>query len=234
MSITLYQFPAMLGVPNMSPFCMKVEVFLRLAGLDYEVQTLTSPRQSPSGKLPYIRDGARVVTDSHSIVEYLTDTYRLTLDAWLTPQQKAVARAFERMLSEHTYWGLIHARWIDDAGWAILRPLFFGRLPLLLRSIVPPLVRRAMAARLHAHGLGRHTAKEIRHRIGLDLQALADQLGNGPYFMGERPSSIDASVYAMLANYWDAELDSPYKSVIAALPALPAYCVHMRHLCYPA
>ena len=35
MSIALHQFAPCFGLPNASPFCMNVEAYLRLAGLEY-------------------------------------------------------------------------------------------------------------------------------------------------------------------------------------------------------
>jgi hypothetical protein len=35
--IKLYQFNAAWGLPNPSPFCMKVETYLRMVSLPYEV-----------------------------------------------------------------------------------------------------------------------------------------------------------------------------------------------------
>lgn len=35
--IKLYQFAPAWDVPNLSPFCVKVETYLRMAGLPYEV-----------------------------------------------------------------------------------------------------------------------------------------------------------------------------------------------------
>ena len=35
--IKLYQFKPAWGLPNPSPFCMKVETYLRMAGLSYGV-----------------------------------------------------------------------------------------------------------------------------------------------------------------------------------------------------
>ena len=58
--IELLQFPPMLGLMNASPFCMKVEVFLRLAGLEYRTVS-TSPLRAPKGKLPVIRDEGRTI-----------------------------------------------------------------------------------------------------------------------------------------------------------------------------
>ena len=38
--ITLYQFPSRGNLPNPSPFCMKLETYLRMAGLIYETRAV--------------------------------------------------------------------------------------------------------------------------------------------------------------------------------------------------
>ena len=69
--IKLYQFQPAFGLPNASPFCMKVENYLRMAVLPYEIAPNASHFKAPKGKLPYIEDGAKVVADSSFIIEYL-------------------------------------------------------------------------------------------------------------------------------------------------------------------
>jgi len=56
MALTLNQFSTgkTLGLPNPSPFCMKLETYLRLAGLPYTVHTLRGRPGSATGKAPYI------------------------------------------------------------------------------------------------------------------------------------------------------------------------------------
>ena len=36
--LKLYQFERTWGIPNLSPFCCKVETYLRFAGIDYETE----------------------------------------------------------------------------------------------------------------------------------------------------------------------------------------------------
>ena len=67
----MHQFPAALGLPNASPFCMKLETYLRMTGLPFEVRPVTDPRRAPKGKLPYIDDGGTVLADSNLILDYL-------------------------------------------------------------------------------------------------------------------------------------------------------------------
>ncbi len=55
--IKLFQFPRMFGIPNLSPFCCKMETWLRIAGIPYEVVDTPDPRKGPKGKLPFIDDG---------------------------------------------------------------------------------------------------------------------------------------------------------------------------------
>jgi glutathione S-transferase len=117
--ITLYQFEPAFGLPNASPFCLKLETWLRMAGLPYEAprMTLSAMGRSPKGKLPYIVDGEKTIADSSFIVDYLTATYGVALDGWLIAGQRAQALAFQRLMEENLYWGgglltLAFTRWL--------------------------------------------------------------------------------------------------------------------------
>ena len=62
--IRLHQFPPLWGLSSASSFCLKLETYLRMAGLDYEVAVETNPGKAPKGKLPYIEDGNRYFKDN--------------------------------------------------------------------------------------------------------------------------------------------------------------------------
>ena len=228
MSVTLYQFPAAFDLPNASPFCMKAETYLRMAGIPYTCRYGMYQLRAPKKKLPYIDDGGHLVADSHLIIDHLKRAYGDPLDAALTPAQRARGTAILRLLEDSLYWVMLYARWIDDAGWRMTRPAFFGALPVPLRWFVPLLARRALAQQLHTQGIGRHRREDI-YAIGVaDIEALSLLLGEQDYFLGAEPSSVDAAAYAFLANIVDVPLDMPLLQAARVHANLPAYCARMR------
>ena len=226
--IKVHQFAPAFGLPNASPFCMKLETYLRMAGLPFELVNDGNVLKAPLGKLPWIEDGGTAVADTQFIIEHLKARYGDPLDAHLTPLQRAQATAFQRLFEEDLYWAVVHTRWIDDAGWALTRQAFFGALPPPVSWILPPLARRGLRQELRGHGMGRHAVAEI-HAIGCrDITAVADFLGDQPFMLGDRPSSLDAIAYAFLANLLWAPVESPLRRHAQTRPALEAYCQRMK------
>ncbi|MCC7410143.1 MAG: glutathione S-transferase family protein [Gammaproteobacteria bacterium] len=230
--IRLYQFRRTWGIPNPSPFCMKLELFLRMTGIEYECAWVDVPK-GPKGKAPWIEDGGTRIGDSALIIDFLRKKYGIDPDAGLTPTQRAVSRAFASMLDEHLYWALVYSRWIDERNWPALRQDFFGALPPVVRSVVPVIARRRIRAQLWQHGLGRHTGEEIYALGCSDIAALGDYLGDQPYFHGDDVSLADASVAAFAIALLKPPFDSPLKRAIEQRPNLAAYCERMLGRYFP-
>ncbi len=226
--IRLYQFAPAMGLPNASPFCMKVETYLRMVGLPFETVDHGNPLKGPRGKLPYIDDGGTLVADSSFIVEHLKQAHGDPLDGVLTPVQQAQGLAFQRLMEEHLYWAVVYTRWADPAGWAMTRPAFFGHLVPPLAWIFPLLARRGLLSQLRGQGLGRLTHEEIMARGRTDISALSNFLADKPFVLGDAPSSYDATAHAFLANLLWAPLDTPLREHARRLPNLDRYCRRMK------
>ncbi len=232
--ITLYQFPPALGLPNASPFCLKLELYLRMAGLSYRNHYTLELHRAPKGKLPWIDDDGTVMADSGLIIDYLKRTHGDPLDRGLTPLQRATALAITRLCEEHLYWTVLHDRWLSAEGWALTRPGFFGTMPWPLRAMVPLIARRGIRAELHGHGMGRHTPQQI-HALGVaDVDALAALLGDESFFLGAQATSVDAVAAAFLTNILFVPLETPIKAAAAAHANLVEYCRRMARQYFPA
>lgn len=226
--IKLYQFPAYWGLPNASPFCMKLETYLRMARLPYEVVKVMDPRKAPKGKLPYINDNGKIIADSGLIVDYLKQAYGNTLDGKLNELQKAQLLAWQRLIEEHLYWAILYSRWIDDNNWPVVKQVFFGKAPLVIREMLSVVIRKNMQRQLLGHGMGRHTQSEI-YQLGIaDLKALNVQLGSNAFLFGNEPTSLDASGYAFIANILYPPIESPMADYVKSQQNFISYCERMK------
>jgi glutathione S-transferase len=228
--IELLQFQPALGLMNLSPFCMKVEVFLRLAKLDYRCVNGVMPFKGPKGKLPVIRDGNEVIADSSAIIEYLQRKHAATLNPLLKAQETGVTLALKRLLEEDLYFTALWSRWIDDAGWAVTLPAFFEAVPSFVRPVIGALIRRKIRRDLIGQGIGRMSLEEIARRACADLDAVEAMLGYKAFFAGDEPGAIDASAYAFLANLLWAPYTSSMRSHAQKSQSLNAYAQRMKGL----
>ncbi|KAB2941035.1 MAG: glutathione S-transferase family protein [Hyphomicrobium sp.] len=230
--LTLYAFGPGFGLPDPSPFVTKAEVLLKMAGVPYRKDT-TGFRKAPKGKLPYIDDDGVLVADSTFIRLYLQRRYDVDFDAGLSPAERGVAWAFEKMCEDHLYWALVHARFMDDANFDAGPRRFFDGAPAVIRPLVVAMVKRQVRRSLWGHGMGRHSEEEIAQLAVRDLAAIADFLADKPYLMGARPCGADAAVFAFVAACFPARFKTPIRVAAELQPGLVAYRDRMLQQYYP-
>jgi glutathione S-transferase len=225
MPVRLHKFGEAWGIADPSPFCLKVESFLREANIAYEVVPF-DPRRSfakaPKGKLPFIEDeDGAVVGDSTLIIGLLSQQCDIDMDAPLGDRERCVSLAFRRMLDEHLYWVAVYSRWFDEPGWSVIRQSFFAGIPRPIRPFAVALARRRMAAALRAQGIGRHSREEIYALGSEDVQGLSRLLCDDTYFFAaNRPTLLDLWAHAFIAEIVAPPIDSPLKRASLALPNL--------------
>lgn len=199
--IKLYKFGAQGRLLDPSPFCVKVEAYLRMADLPYESHDgMKYLRNSPKDKLPYIEDEGEIICDSSYILRHLEQKNDHILEGHLTAEQKAIAQGMSKMIDENLYWTIVHARWILDENWVIIKNMFFSTMPFPMKLFIPEMIRKNVQKGMKSHGIGRHSDQEIAEIGGWDLQALSDFLGDKEYFFGARPSILDAAAFGVLSQ----------------------------------
>lgn len=229
--VVLHKYVSAWGLPDISPFCVKVELYCKMAGIPYRT-TLGDPSKAPKGKLPLLVDGGRTIADSSVIIEHLEATRGRPLDRALTPRQVATATAVRSMLEEHLYFIVLYLRWHQDSGWRVYLPAFldifaqFG-VPRPIRPLLALHARRTVKRTLHGQGISRHRLEEVEATGQRIVDALGE-LCEGPFFFGEQPSSVDATVFAFVQSIVAAPFEGPIKEHARKHPKLRAYYEHVR------
>jgi glutathione S-transferase len=215
--------------PDASPYVRKLVMWLRLAGLAYELHYVPWPdmiERAPRKSVPWIEDSdGEIIHDSQRIIDRLTEKRGVTLDARLAVHERAQMRAWQRLLEDHYYWaGLVQMRWVEDHNWVIYKKELAGEL-----EASPEVegffqgIRDYLVGEFRGHAVGKMTLDEVRAVAYQDLDALSDWLGDSPYFMGERPTSIDAILYACLLQTYATPCISPVVTYARTKSNLEAY-----------
>lgn len=222
--IELHQFRLVDGV-NLSPFCAKVEFYLRLRRLPHRVVE-GAPTGAPKGKLPYVVIDGRTIADSADIVAHL-EAAGPGLDDGLDAAARARAHVIVRTLEESLYFAMVHDRWSVEANWPRVRDGLLGGLPAPIRPLVAGLVRRKVRRDLAGQGYGRHSVEEVRRRGIADIDAIADLLGAGPFVLDDRPRVVDVVLHAFVDNLIAGGFPGPLTQAVAARPELVAHHARM-------
>ena len=215
-----------------APFPLKLATWLRMADVPYELVEANDPTKGPKGKSPWIEWGDLRMGDSTLIIEHVRERLGIDLDAHLSGGQRAQAIVVQRMLEEHYHQCFEHALFFGRGGAERLEQFLSG-MPVPLRWVVAVAMPRSLAKQLRARGMGRHAEEVILAQGKADLDALAELLGDGPYFFGDRPSSIDACIFGFLGVSIYVEGDNPLFRHAASLDELVRYCERIRARYFP-
>jgi len=213
-------------VESPSPFCLKLLAWLRMANIEHTVSAPRGRPASKTGKAPYLilADGT-ILDDSQRAIEYLSKEHNVQLDAHLSAQQTAHALTLRRLFEDHLYFLLVYQRWVRD--FDDVRDAYFSKLPVGVKSIVPPLIRRQVEKMLNGQGTGKRSWPEILSEAKADIDAIATWLGERDYFFG-RPSSIDAVAFGFLENLLNVPATSEISEHAQTKANLVAFCQRFR------
>lgn len=230
--ITLYGSNPIFGLPEASPYVMKTEIHLQMAGIPYR-KVAAMPAEGPKGKVPFIDDDGVMLGDSTFIRAHIEATRGIDLDEGLSASDRAGAWAVERMLEDNLAAASGYFRWIPMEN--------FTKGPAHFLDGVPETHRAAAQADLYARvkenmtiqGMARHSEAEILFLAGKSLSALSLFIGDKDFLFGARPTGSDAIVYAILAGILTPFFDTELRRMALGHPNLVAHAARMQARFYP-
>lgn len=228
----LIMFPGDAALPSLSPFCTKAICLLEMAGADWQPELTTDVSTMPLGKLPVLRVGDQLISDSANIEAFLTAQGAVFYPG-LSQTELGRAHALTRVVEDSLVLGMAHDRWLDDRVWPHTRDMLFADVPPELREEISAQARDAVRAGLTGHGIARFSPQDRQARFDKDLAAIETELGEKPFLFGAHPTGADAAVVPTLDMIMREPITTDLKAALTAKPALTAYVGRARAALYP-
>jgi len=207
---------------------LKLEVYLRMRGDAYTLRPTLLANRAPRGKLPWLEDGVTTIPDSSAITAELQRRSDVLDEASVDAATAARAHLVRRTTEESLYFALVAERWRDPAVLARYSSDLLASMPAVARPLVTRVARRQLERQLWQQGYGRHSLPAIHAIAAADLAAIATILDDRPYFTGDRPRAVDASVFGLLANLWHIPIETPLRRAVATHENLVGFIDRMR------
>jgi len=211
--VYLYQFNRTPMVPSVSPFCLKLESWLKLSGIKYENVDHKMKLRSKRGLLPFVELNGEEIADSTHIIEVLSKKFEKPMPLELAGDQKNIAHAMNTMVENHLHWIITQWKSRDMEnmlkGYKIDLPALLGsKLPSgLLNFYFKHAIVRKMAKKVKAQGLGAASNDEMDQMGKDDVKVLSDMLGEKQFLFGDEPSLLDMTVFSHLSSVVFVEKD---------------------------
>ena len=232
--IKLFTYGPRFGLADLSPFVLKVDVYMRFAKINFETKAdYRNSRKAPKGKLPFISDENEIIADSEFIICHLEEKFAVELDSKLTDKEKSIAYLLGKSLDENLCWYLVYSRWASNDTWSYIKKAYFSSMPFPLSIIVPTVARKEVLKTLYKQGTGRHSKKQVLALTERTLSALSLTLGDKEYFFGNEPSTFDATAFGFLAQFICVPINNEANNVAHSFTNLVEYCDRILGKYYP-
>ncbi|XP_026741955.1 uncharacterized protein LOC113504066 isoform X2 [Trichoplusia ni] len=176
--------------------CLAVQAFLKMCNLPFEVEMRWNAEfMSPSGRVPFIKCGAFVVSELEPIVQFAANK-GVTLCARLTTEEKAEMRAYMSLITNVLVNAELYISWVDnDTFNAVTKVRNSSVYPWPLGWLQTRAKRNAVIKRLKALHWYDKTLDQVLADVEQCCNSLSQRLGDRDYFFGATPTPLDALVY---------------------------------------
>lgn len=227
--IQLFQYKPRFGM-NSSPFCLKIELVLKILNIPFEIIDDYSKASPPKGKLPYIKDGDKIISDSYFILKYINETYQKDLDQKLLADQKAFSYAFIKMIEEHLYWIIVYSKWIDENNAYLTKEAYLEDEPAEMNEALIFYISKSKRD-LEGIGIGLHIPEEI-YELGIRaLESIEFMIKErkGNFIFGDEPALIDIVTFSFIWQIIKPPIFSPLRKFIDTSKIIKQYITFLQN-----
>ncbi|XP_073983536.1 metaxin-2-like isoform X2 [Rhodnius prolixus] len=182
-------------LPDMAN-CLAVQAFLKMCHLKFSVAyRVNAEDMSPSGRVPFIKCGACLVSDLEPIASFVANK-GISLTSHLDPTQKSDMRAYMSLVNNVLGNAENYLIWCDNDTYTnITKPRYGSVHPFPLNHILPYSRRQTVIKRLRALGWYEKSLDKVYDEIDRACNALSERLEKADYFFGDTPCELDALIF---------------------------------------
>ncbi|XP_063226355.1 metaxin-2 [Bacillus rossius redtenbacheri] len=176
--------------------CLAVQAYLKMCGLNFQVeQRKNAEYMSPSGRVPFLKCGAYLVSDLDPIITFV-NMKEITLVGDLNNAEKADMRAYISLVCNVLGNAELYVCWKDEATYKELTRQRYGSVhPWPLNIYLPFHKRKEILKRLASLGWKNKSRDEVFAEVENCCKSLSDRLGDREFFFGSKPTELDAVVF---------------------------------------
>ncbi|KAI6214264.1 hypothetical protein M3Y94_00246900 [Aphelenchoides besseyi] len=203
-AVYLVQFPRARCCPSISPYCLKLETWLRMAEIAYHNVDNQFKYVSYKDQVPFVELNGRQIADTNFIITELSRIFGVEIDGHLDEREIADFRAYSSLIEDSLAWSCAYYRSHNISFLATEDGLinhFQGFRKFMFRTLGMAKLKRSYRQRCRAQGIGRNSVSEVEVITKNNLKALSVFLGNKPFMMGEQSCSLDATAFGHLCMF---------------------------------
>ncbi|CAL2047372.1 unnamed protein product [Caenorhabditis brenneri] len=229
-TVYLYQFKRLKNCPNLSPFCMKIEVLCRIWNIPHEIIECTTMR-SRNGLLPFIELNGQHFSDSDLIEMRLKSHFKIPK---LPGDQETHSVALSKMTFFHLFHIIYRYKTSENSFYETVYRLL--DMPPSLSFLYMPFIKASVGKRFRARNVGAigdFEWSELDEFLHKDLEVIQDTLKDQKYLFGDKLTAADATVFSLLATVY-----YPFRTHITDVlendfPKLLEYVERVKKEVYP-
>ncbi|XP_064075558.1 uncharacterized protein LOC113391880 isoform X2 [Vanessa tameamea] len=175
--------------------CLAVQAFLKMCNLPFEVEMRWNAEfMSPSGRVPFIKCGAFVVSELEPIVQFAANK-GVTLCSKLSTEERAEMRAYMSLITNVLVNAELYISWVDQETFnTVTRVRNSSVYPWPLGWLQTRSKRSSVIKRLKALHWNDKTLDQVLADVEQCCNSLSQRLGDRDYFFGT-PTPLDALIY---------------------------------------
>ncbi|XP_075218438.1 metaxin-2 isoform X2 [Lycorma delicatula] len=213
--------------------CLSVQAYLKMCNLKYEVvYTHNAEDMSPSGKVPFIKCGAFLVPELDNIIVHV-QSKDISLTADLDSVQKADMRAFMSLVNYILFNAELYITWCDPEVYdKVTWPRNSSVYPWPLCYILTYNKRQRILKRLKAlHWYDKKSLEDVYVEVYNCCKALSDRLGDQNFFFGDKPTELDALVFAHIFTIISTPLPTnKFAGIIRNFSNIVSHCQRIEKM----